>query len=44
MPADRGDEVTADVIDGPGSVVSEQAANGLPSKQALLHAVVTGTL
>jgi ornithine carbamoyltransferase len=42
LPAHRGEEVTADVIDGPWSAVWEQAANRLPTEQALLHALVTG--
>jgi ornithine carbamoyltransferase len=43
LPARRGEEVAAEVIEGPGSAVWEQAANGLPAAQALLHAVVTGS-
>ena len=42
LPAHRGEEVTADVIDGPRSVVWQQAANRLPTEQALLHALVSG--
>jgi ornithine carbamoyltransferase len=42
LPAHRGQEVTADVIDGPRSVVWEQAANRLPTEQALIYALVTG--
>lgn len=41
LPAHRGQEVTADVIDGPRSVVWEQAANRLPTEQALIYALVT---
>jgi ornithine carbamoyltransferase len=41
-PECRGDEVTTEIIDGPASAVWEQAANRLPTAQALLHAVVTG--
>ena len=33
---------TAEVIDGPQSVVLQQAANRLPTEQALLYALVTG--
>ena len=42
LPAHRGEEVDAMVIDGPQSLVWEQAANRLPTEQALLHALVTG--
>ena len=36
LPAHRGEEVTAEVIDGPQSVVWQQAANRLPTEEALL--------
>jgi ornithine carbamoyltransferase len=42
LPAHRGEEVHADVIDGPASLVWQQAANRLPTEQALLYALVTG--
>ena len=42
LPAHRGEEVTADVIDGPASLVWQQAANRLPTEQALLYALTTG--
>ena len=42
LPAHRGEEVDAAVIDGPQSLVWEQAANRLPTEQALLHGLVTG--
>ena len=42
LPAHRGGEVESAVIDGPASVVWEQAANLLPVEQALLRALVTG--
>jgi ornithine carbamoyltransferase len=42
LPAHRGEEVDAAVIDGPGSQVWRQAANRLPTEQALLYALVTG--
>ena len=43
LPAHRGLEVTADVIDGPSSIVLEQAANRLPTEQAALHTLIGGT-
>ena len=42
LPAHRGEEVAAEVIDGPRSAVWQQAANRLPTEQAVLHALVTG--
>jgi ornithine carbamoyltransferase len=42
LPAHRGEEVTADVIDGHQSAVWQQAANRLPTEQALIYALVTG--
>ena len=36
LPAHRGEEITADVIDGPDSVVWEQAENRLHAQKALL--------
>jgi ornithine carbamoyltransferase len=41
LPAHRGEEVTADVIDGPQSVVWQQAENRLPTEEALLLALVS---
>ena len=42
LPAHRGEEVSADVIDGPRSAVWQQAANRLPTEQALIYALITG--
>lgn len=42
LPARRGQEVVADVIDGPRSLVFQQAANRLPTEQAVLWALCTG--
>lgn len=37
LPAHRGEEISADVIDGPQSVVFEQAHNRLPVQKAILE-------
>jgi len=42
LPAHRGEEITAAVLDGPRSAVWQQAANRLPTEQALLHLLLLG--
>ena len=44
LPARRGKEVSAAVIDGPASRVWRQAANRLHSDTAVLYAAITGDL
>ncbi|MBW5486365.1 ornithine carbamoyltransferase [Streptomyces bambusae] len=41
LPAVRGQEITSEVLDGPRSLVWRQAANRLPTAQAVLHTLIT---
>ena len=42
LPARRGQEVTADVLDGPRSLVWQHVANQIPVTQALVHSLLAG--
>jgi ornithine carbamoyltransferase len=42
LPAHRGQEVESEVIDGPQSIVFEQAANRMPTEQAILFELIGG--
>ncbi len=44
LPAHRGEEVTAEVIDGPQSVVWDEAENRLHTQKALMEFVVLGRI
>ncbi len=42
LPAHRGEEVTAELIDGPTSLVWVQAANRMPIEQAVIYLLISG--
>jgi aspartate carbamoyltransferase catalytic subunit len=39
-PINRGVEISEDVADGPRSLILEQVANGVPSRMAVLEAIL----
>jgi ornithine carbamoyltransferase len=44
LPAHRGEEVSAEVADGPRSVIFDQAENRLHTAAAILYSLLEGKL
>ena len=44
LPAHRGEEVTADVLEGPQSVVWDEAENRMHAQKALMEYLLLGRL
>ena len=41
LPAEQGEEVAPGMVDGPSSIVWDQASNRVPAQQAVIHALAT---
>ncbi|MBI1848702.1 MAG: ornithine carbamoyltransferase, partial [Candidatus Rokubacteria bacterium] len=44
LPAHRGEEITDDVVDGPASIVLDQAENRLHAQKAVILTLLGGSL